>query len=410
MKIAKIFPVVIISLLLLEAGYPRDNSGFFSVFLKNNSDINRVNELVELPLDSLAVLYPGFDSTGVTITEDDNAVNFETVYDEASGKKKLLLGLSFKPGETKEIIFSKGAAAPGDKITQAYLGGKKNYIKTDGYYTGGNFESISFTSVPPDHFAHNALYQYEGPGWESEKVGYRLYLDDRNRTDIFGKKEPGLITDKIGKEDLVSDGKESYQQMQDWGQDIFKVGNSLGIGSVAAYYDSVITISDYDSATCEIFDNNLLSTVKTTHYGWNINNQKTNVECYYSISAGSRLTHVIVKPENEIENFCTGIAKHKGTEFFVSDNKDGWNYIALWGKQTTANDNLGAAVFYKNSDVAKISEDALSHFVILNPDEKNIGYYFAAAWEQEPNGIKSRDEFQKYLDEEAEKLNKPVQY
>src|SRR5699024_9483422 len=30
-------------------------------------------------------------------------------------------------------------------------------------------------------------YQFEGPGWENDKIGFRLYFDERNGIDIWGK-------------------------------------------------------------------------------------------------------------------------------------------------------------------------------------------------------------------------------
>ncbi|OGV02713.1 MAG: hypothetical protein A2330_08285, partial [Ignavibacteria bacterium RIFOXYB2_FULL_36_7] len=294
------------------------------------------------------------------------------------------------------------------KLTQAYLGQKTGYEKKEGFFTGGYFQSVNQTKVPSGHFAHDALYQFEGPGWESEKVGYRLYLDERNRTDIFGKKISGLFLDITGKNDLVSDGNESYQKMLDWGRDIFKVGNSLGIGSIATFYNNkVVTVTEIDSTLCMIFDGNLVSEVETTHYGWNLD-KKYNVTTRYSIKANSRITEVNVLPDKGIENLCTGLAKHENTEFIVSKEDKDWRYISIWGVQTLENDNLGIAVFYNKSSLVEISGDDLSHFVILKLRDKKLTYYFTAAWEQEGGGIKSKEEFLKYLDDELIKLNNPT--
>ncbi len=40
--------------------------------------------------------------------------------------------------------------------------------------------------VPPEHKDHSWFIRYEGPEWESDKVGYRFYLDQRNVIDVFG--------------------------------------------------------------------------------------------------------------------------------------------------------------------------------------------------------------------------------
>ena len=113
-------------------------------------------------------------------------------------------------------------------------------------------------------------------------------------------------------------------------------------------------------------------------------------------------------PDKGIENLCTGLAKHENTEFIVSKEDKDWRYISIWGVQTLENDNLGIAVFYNKSSLVEISGDDLSHFVILKLRDKKLTYYFTAAWEQEGGGIKSKEEFLKYLDDELIKLNNPT--
>ena len=381
----------------------------FSVKLKNSLNIARPNEIVKINAESLIEKKPNFNFDSFTVYEDKKEIFFEKVLNRNTNKQEILLLISFEPGETKEIIFTDSVKNKKTiKLTKAYLGQKTGYEKKEGFFTGGYFKSVNQTKVPSGHFAHDALYQFEGPGWESEKVGYRLYLDERNRTDIFGKKISGLFLDITGKNDLVSDGNESYQKMLDWGRDIFKVGNSLGIGSIATFYNNkVVTVTEIDSTLCMIFDGNLVSEVETTHYGWNLD-KKYNVTTRYSIKANSRITEVNVLPDKGIENLCTGLAKHENTEFIVSKEDKDWRYISIWGVQTLENDNLGIAVFYSKSSLVEISGDDLSHFVILKLRDKKLTYYFTAAWEQEGGGIKSKEEFLKYLDDELIKLNNPT--
>src|SRR3990172_3770989 len=381
----------------------------FSIKLKNSLNIARPNEIVKINAESLIEKKPNFNFDSFTVYEDKKEIFFEKVLNKNTDKQEILLLISFEPGETKEIIFTDSVKNKKTiKLTKAYLGQKTGYEKKEGFFTGGYFKSVNQTKVPSGHFAHDALYQFEGPGWESEKVGYRLYLDERNRTDIFGKKISGLFLDITGKNDLVSDGNESYQKMLDWGRDIFKVGNSLGIGSIATFYNNkVVTVTEIDSTLCMIFDGNLVSEVETTHYGWNLD-KKYNVTTRYSIKANSRITEVNVLPDKGIENLCTGLAKHENTEFIVSKEDKDWRYISIWGVQTLENDNLGIAVFYNKSSLVEISGDDLSHFVILKLRDKKLTYYFTAAWEQEGGGIKSKEEFLKYLDDELIKLNNPT--
>ncbi|MCI0512807.1 DUF4861 family protein, partial [candidate division KSB1 bacterium] len=88
--------------------------------------------------------------------------------------------------------------------------------------------------------------------------------------------------------------------------------------------------------------------------------------------------------------------------------KDGWMYLATYGKQSLANDLLGMAVLYQQKDLIELTEDKLSHVVVLKPENGNLTYHFLAAWEQEPNGIRTKDEFVRYLNEVVKKLNQPI--
>src|SRR5699024_10733179 len=73
------------------------------------------------------------------------------------------------------------------KRTQAELSIKKGGKFENREYIGGKFENVDSLRVPDEHTDHSWFIRYEGPGWESDKVGYRFYLDWRNATDVFGK-------------------------------------------------------------------------------------------------------------------------------------------------------------------------------------------------------------------------------
>lgn len=74
--------------------------------------------------------------------------------------------------------------------------------KTDGKwegrkYKGGTvFKNVDRLKLAPEHTDHSFDIRYEGPGWENNRIGYRLYLDWRNAIDIFGKKTSENILPK----------------------------------------------------------------------------------------------------------------------------------------------------------------------------------------------------------------------
>ena len=67
------------------------------------------------------------------------------------------------------------------------------------YVGGDSFKNVQELQVPKNHTDHSFFIRYEGPGWENNQVGYRLYLDWRNAIDIYGKKVDSLVLPYVAK-------------------------------------------------------------------------------------------------------------------------------------------------------------------------------------------------------------------
>ncbi|NWF89335.1 MAG: DUF4861 family protein [Ignavibacteriaceae bacterium] len=383
-----------------------DENGSFQIKIKNPNNISITDAFVEFDLN--------FSRDDFIIKDGDDLVPYQIV--KINGNKNqvcLVINLESNQEKILTILFGKKIKKPEfKKRTYAELAMKLDNIYYEGRFRGNKFSNVNKIKVPAIHTDHDALFKYEGPGWESEKVGYRFYLDWRNATDIFGKKKDQLILANVGINDTVAKD-DSYHSMQEWGMDIFKVGSSLGIGSIGMLHnDKVNMVSKTDSIYCEISQNGaLLSEVKTNYYGWKVGEIKYNLESKLSITAGSRLTKNEIEISDKAKNIVTGLAKYSGTEFFRSDAAGKWTYIALYGNQTlvSANDKLGIALFYKTTNQPELSEDDLSYIVKLKPDNGKAEYYYCAAWEQEEKGIKNLDEFKNYLNQTLMILNNPLQ-
>ena len=379
--------------------------------------VTRADETIAIDLKALRSKYPGFNPNDFYVTVADSEIPSQIVDSRHDGTPdRLLVCTSFRSLESKSMVIHYTlhgvVERPYPRMTQAQLGMKTEYSKINGCYTGGRFSNVDSTVVPPDHFAHDALYRIEGPGWESKWIVYRYYLDSRNRNDIFGKKTHDLVLQKIGVNDLVSDSKESYTNMLDWGMDIFKVGESLGIGSIAMWHNSeVVTVSKVDRVECRIpHDGPILSDVLTSYSGWSVGKKSYNLTTDLSISGGSRETKVDAGISDDSVELCTGLAKHSDCELVKSSPADtaGWSFIGLYGRQSLAGDNLGIAIFYRKSDCVTVTEDSLSYIAVLRPAAGKVTYYFGAAWDKEPGGITDRDEFARYLKDETLRLGNPI--
>jgi hypothetical protein len=277
-------------------------------------------------------------------------------------------------------------------------GGKWNGRK----YEGGTFKNIQSFKVPANHTDHSFDIRYEGPGWESNKVGYRLYLDWRNAIDIYGKKTDTMVLSKVG-----LDGFDSYHEMSNWGADILKVAKGLGIGSIGRIINNeMYHFKEVDSTFAKVENSTSQSEVKIDYFGWKTNNQKTDLHSQLTIFPDERYTRHTIQSSESLEGICTGIVKLNNLPVIqkLSDNQK-WGYIATYGEQTLFKDNLGMAIFYKVDTVEKTFEGPHDHLIQFKPSKNKITFYFLGAWEKEVNGIKTQDEFIQYLNSNLKKLN-----
>ncbi len=259
-------------------------------------------------------------------------------------------------------------------------------------------QSVDNVTTPPGYKPGDKLITYEGPGWESQMVGYRLYLDGRNAIDVFGKKTTNMVLKQVGRGD-------DYHQMQPWGMDILKVGASLGGGGFGVLEDGEARqIGPAIQFSAKILRNGpQRSTVEVIHS----QSQKCggDVTAKYTIEGGNRLTRVEVDSQCRLP-LVAGLVKHPGTtQLSQPEKKAGWNYIARYGDQSLVPDNLGLAIFFQSDDIVAQGKDEDDDYIIFKNDS-NPEYLFAAAWEQEPFGIRDINEFENWLKDTLIELNK----
>ena len=397
--------LLIFSFLNTECDRRTDRS-LFQVLVSNESDLKFTDLLVEVDMASLNYSIPDSLLERMVLSSNEQHP-FQIINNNRDGKPdKLLILTNLEPGEKKRISASVGEnLSQFTQRTQAELSVKVGGVWEDRKYIGGSFQNIDNLMVPPEHTDHSFYIRYEGPGWESDKVGYRYYLDWRNAIDVFGKRTGEMVLQDVGQ-----DGFDSYHEPADWGMDIMKVGESLGLGSIGIWSNERANrIAETDSIYCEINASGpIYSEIETNYYGWKAGSMSTDVRSLLSISAGSRLTYHEVITSGEPDNLCTGIAIDNNANFLLSEPEhDGWSYIASYGRQSLADDNVGLAVLFRSEDLLDITEDAMSRVIVLKPSENIIKYYFLAAWEKELNGITGADEFVQYLEQTVSQLNNP---
>lgn len=315
----------------------------------------------------------------------------------------------FAVGQSHELVIKKATqAANFEKRTQGDLAHKVGGEWKGSKYIGGEFKNVTKLVVPEQYTDHGEYIRYEGIGIESDKVGYRIYLDWRNGFDIFGKTKDEISLHKVG-----LDGYKSYHEMQDWGMDILKVGKSLGMGGYGYWNGSEVErVSKVDNWQAQIVDNGpIYSSIQINYKGWQVNEQKVDLTAKMAMTAGSRLVKVDLSTTEKVDDLAIGLVKHKGTQWIQGETDiqgTAWVYFASYGQQSLNNDNLGMALFIKKMNIKEITQDKNNYVIVSKSNSKDLSYYFAAAWDKEPNGVTSLADFETYLKQTSERLTRTI--
>lgn len=375
-----------------------------TVTISNMSDYDITDYVAEIPLNKLKISIGSY----VVVSNDGTIVPLEVVADLHGNGSAVFPIAKLKANSTKTFKIRKGTADQYPKRTYAELAHKIGGQFNGNRYEGGySWVKPNYMQVPGSFRDHAYYIKYEGPGWESDKVAYRFYLDQRNAIDAFGKKTPGIVLPAVG-----VDGYDNYHNMADWGMDNMKVGKTLGIGSIG-YFDGTqaVRVEKRDSVICFIqADGKIRSQVNTTYFGWDVDVNKFNLKSLISIDAGSKASRMELFADKNVENLTTGIIKNKNTELIKSaENSGEWAYIATFGKQSLNDDNLGFAIFYKKKQLKALTEDAINHLVVLQAENGYTEYYFMASWEMDWDSAKDRASFLKGVEEQLNRLNGEVE-
>lgn len=337
----------------------------------------------------------------------------------------------FAAGEQQQWQVKPIPASSSVKRTAAEISQKTGGEWQGKVYKGGTFENVQRLTPPPQYTDHSEFIRYEGPGIESDRVAYRIYLDWRNGFDIFGNITGSPVLHQVGQ-----DGYSSYHSMQPWGLDLLKVGKSLGAGGFGYWDGSTVQgVSVLKGHSATIHQSGpLFSSLSIDYHDWHIAGRRLDVRAHLSMQAGSRLLRnqlELKAPDanaKPLDNLAIGLVKHAGTELLqgtleVSGHQ--YSYLATYGKQSLNNDLLGMAVIFKRGKLQTLTADANSHVAVMeltglapsnvgeaafgnSNSARKLDYHLLAAWQGEKNGITNQADFVRYLQQQLEILDRPI--
>src|SRR5215831_540022 len=346
----------------------------------NPTDQNRIAEDVTVAVADLKQIAPDFKPGDVIVTTSEattlaeDARTLQTIElpsqaDDLDGDNKydeLVFQIDLKPHQTRIVTIAYGDTPLIQRLRSDY----------------------------PKRTAARFTMKFDGLGWESEATAWRIYFDQRNAIEVWGKRRPGLYLDMFGAPEYV------YNLESPLGRDIYRIGDAIGIGAVAALVDGkAAKVSDVADRKWRIVSAGPVRVIVELNYkGWKIAGHEVNLTSRMTQWAGERgFTHSVTAAGADGLTLVTGIVREPDLQekVFTATRTTPVFTKAWWGHQVqeegpsaTAihmlpDQNLGLAIIARGGASKAVSDDHLN--LLVQPEFANgkAEWYVTGVWDQE---------------------------
>jgi hypothetical protein len=355
----------------------------------------------------------------VTIKLSDLGLNFHvrsaTVWD---GSQEIPSQLDDLDNDRKadELAFAIDLPANGKKTLTITL----SSVKSDKRYKArvfaemlvsdkkGKHVPIRSLTIPGTSNIYNQLHHH-GPAFESELVAYRIYFDQKQTVDIYGKFNKGLEIEAC--QFYPTD----EQLARGFGDDVLRVSGSCGVGTLKGWNGTKAThIEPVLTRTERILASGPVRTVVEVEVnGWEYQGSNLNMVNRYTLCAGRREVMVETFFEEPLKDevFCTGVQDVKGSVPF-SDHK---GLIACWGTDWPVNDTIkyaketvGLAAYIPQRYVKAEVKDQSNYLYTIGAKGANyICYFITFTSMKETFGYKTPEAWFAYVREWKDEMDDP---
>ena len=362
-----------------------------TVSVSNPSKSARTDEPVVINLSNYGIIQSALVTTdGREIPCQLDDLNQDDVYDEVCFLADLK-GMEKK--QYQVILYTEGEPRSYPARVFAEMLMRNDKVKEKNKHN--NFiESI--TARGDCAYSYN-LQHHHGVDFESELNGIRIYFDQRQTLDLYGKFQKRL---ELQATQFYTSNE---QKAAGYGDDVLWVGNTFGLGAFRGWNGKEPTMIDpVRSRTQRVISYGPLRTiVEIFDRGWQAIEEKPklNMTLRYTQYAGHRDTDVDVFFNRPVADypFSTGIINVKNSVEY-SDKK---GLRACWGTDWPSSDTinfkretvgLGICIPLKyvkseepaNKDnyafVVGTADNHLQYKVIYCSDNENFGYHSAKEW------------------------------
>lgn len=374
--------LILLILLILAAGPARATPRIKVVKLSvtNPSEEFRPHENIVLSVAELKRIASDFKAGDAIVTTSDAA----TLEEDARTLQTTEL-----PSQADDLD---GDSRYDELAFQIDLKPKQTRIVTIAYGDSATIQRLR--SDYPKRTASKFTMKFDGLGWESEANAWRIYFDKRNAIDFFGKRRPGLYLEMFGAPEYV------YHWESPLGRDIYRIGDAIGIGAIAALVDGkVVKVSDVAERKWRIISAGPVRViVELTYKGWKVAGREVSLRSRMTQWAGEHgFEHRIALEGADGLTFVTGIVRQPGLQEKVLEPTATEPALARawWGHQVeeegppaTAiqmlpDQNLGLAIIASGHESKVAQDDPLNMLVQPEVVKGKSSWYVTALWDQE---------------------------
>lgn len=378
---------------------------------QNTLSKKRVQEPLSITKSRLTTILGEISNDSVPALFDNNGsvipFQLEDIDNDGNWDQYLSI-LDFEPNETVALEVK--------KVSKKEIPSFTNYTNIR-FGIGKNKKQVSevhqYERTGDPREKDSLFFQMEGPAWENDKVGFRFYFDPRNGIDIFGKTTSKMVLDHVGLHT-------NYHEIESWGMDVLKVGNSLGAGAVAVKTEDgkLHRITGVEKTTFNIITEGPIKSVFEMKYeGTKIEDQTIDITHRVSITKGQwgYKSELFFSGIKKPITLVSGIVNLKpNTE--SSEKFNGSFCLKSFGKQSENKDLLGMAILVEDQDylnhfsVGKEGTDiATSYLVEMKAsNSKPSIFHFLAGWEKSNTQFSTATGFDAMLKATSSKINNPI--
>ncbi|MGD0772122.1 MAG: DUF4861 family protein [Candidatus Solibacter sp.] len=338
-------------------------------------------ENVVLPVAQLKRIDPAFNAANAIVV----ATNASTFADDAR-----LLQTAELPSQADDLD---GDGKLDELVFQIDLAASQTRIVTIAY--GDQAAIQRLRARYPTRTAMKFATRYEGLGWESEDIAWRIYFDKRNAIDIYGKRRPGLYLDMFAAPEYI------YHLESPMGRDIFKVEPTLGVGSVAAIVDGKATpVADVAERKWRVLATGPVRSIGEYEFkGWKIAGKTIDMVSRFTQWAGEHGFHhrvtLIGNPADSTGlQLAAALPKKPGIDPLAAGVGQNMLAVVTWGHQVVVpgtragsteqpDEDLGLALLGRDDQLAPYIQDAANYLFGLKLKNNSAEWYAAAMWDQE---------------------------